>query len=270
LKNLVNNKSQLILHQKTNSPGNAIVMRKTPLDDWPDLLPNKSLIIPDVKFMVDFNNQAEATAQKKVFKFFHLRGIHDPFRMDENLLPAMFKSNRANWKRIARGELKLAEIFLRGLKKLGIFDNSMVFVLADHGHPHGVYGRLLPPDLAIRGSFTVSSGIKKVMQSAIPLLLIKDFQAAEKEMKVSDTPTSVGDIAATVFERLGIQGNFPGNSIFKIQGNEPRVRYFYYYNWNIKSWNIQFMPPLIEYKINGHAWLTSSWRNTGQVLKPPK
>jgi hypothetical protein len=245
-----------------------IVKKKKPLGEWLLDLPHRSHNIPDVKFMIDFNNQAEATAQKDVFKFFHLRGIHDPFRMDENLLPVMLKSNRANWKRIARGELKLADIFLRSLEKLGIFDNSMIFVLADHGHPHGIYGRLLPPDLAISVAFAVTPDIEKTMQSAIPLLLIKDFQAAAQEMKISDIPTSVGDIAATVFERLGIQGNFPGNSIFKIQGNESRVRHFYYYDWNIKSWNSQFMPPLIEYKVNGHSWLTSSWTATGQVLKP--
>jgi hypothetical protein len=199
-----------------------------------------------------------------------MRGIHDPFRMDENFQPAMLASTRANWKRIAAGELKLADIFLKSLKKLEIFDDALIFVLADHGHPHGLYGRILPPDLASGVSEVNAPDLEKVLQAGIPLLLVKDMHAEEKELIVSDVPVSLGDIAATVFDRVGIQGNFPGKSIFRTQENESRSRHFFYYNWNLKSWDDQYMPELIEYEVNGHSWLTSSWKATGRVLKATK
>jgi hypothetical protein len=220
--------------------------------------------------MLDFIYLAEATSTKDVFKFFHMRGIHDPFRMDENLLPVMFKSNRANWKRIARGQLKLVDVFLSGLKKLDIFNDSLIFVLADHGHPHGLYGRILPPDLAANATADIPADMVKVLPSALPLLLVKDIQAADKEMKISDAPVSVGDIAATVFEQMGIQGNSPGQPVSSIKENESRIRHYYYYDWNLKSWNNQFLPDFKEYEVNGHSWLASSWRATGRVFKAPK
>ncbi len=234
------------------------------------LLPPGHSSVPDVSFMINFLLKAKVTGANDVFKFYHLRGIHDPFRMDENMLPAVLPSTRASWKRIAIGELKLVNVFLIGLRRLGIFDDALIFVLADHGHPHGIYGRLLPPDLAAGQAAEITPALQRVMPGGIPLLLVKDVAAPAGKMAVTDAPVSLQDIAATVFNRMGIRGSFPGRSIFTVGENEPRTRKFHYYDWNFKSWDDQFMPDMHVYEVNGHSWLDTSWQASGRVLRPAK
>jgi len=234
------------------------------------LFPPQSESVPDVKFIIQFLNQVQAATPGDVFKFFHLHGVHDPFRMDENFLPVELEPNRTSWKNLARGEIKLARFFLNGLKKQGIFNHSLIFVMADHGHPRGLYGRTLPPDLALRGSGEIPKELEGVLQSGIPLLLIKDIDAPQEGMRTSDAPVSLTDIAATIFDRLQISGNFPGKSIFHIRENEQRQRRFLYYSFTLDDWDNQFLPDLFEYEVNGHAWFASSWKATGRVFKTPR
>jgi arylsulfatase A-like enzyme len=163
--------------------------------------------------------------------------------------------------------LKLVRVFFRLLKSLGVFDNSLIIVMGDHGHPRGKLGRFLPHGL---GTFeappaNIPTG---VIEGATPLLLVKRFSAGG-EMNISDAPVSIADIAKTVFAELRIASDCPGESIFNVAESARRPRHFYFYTWSRDDWKSEYLPPLVEYQVDGHSWLNGSWRSTGRILNRP-
>ncbi|HUU05487.1 MAG TPA: sulfatase-like hydrolase/transferase [Patescibacteria group bacterium] len=231
------------------------------------LLPKNSLKIPDVNFIYRAVHLSSAYRQPTVFKFYHLMGVHSPFRMNENLDPENMPATRTNWKRLVRGELKLVKIFLSLLSELEIYDDALILVMGDHGHPRGDFGRVLPADLAgaEAGPSPLPAG---VIESATPLLMAKR-RNSRGDLKISDAPVSVADIAKTIFSELQIETTCPGESIFNIPETVPRPRYYYYYTWTLNDWKSEYLPPLYEYLVDGHSWLTQNWRFTGRVLRRP-
>lgn len=220
----------------------------------------------DVMFMSGFLKKAVVMNEKNVFKFYHLRGLHEPIRINANLEPVNLPVNRANLVDMARGELKLVHFFLEGLREMGVYDKALIFILGDHGHPYGVYGIRLPADMtAIRsGVGTVPKG---VLESGIPLLLVKR-PGIQDDLEINDAPASLADIPATVFDELGLGRVGTGEPLFQIPADRPRERRFLYYYWKHSDWLDRYLPELIEYRVIGNSWLTSSWQATGKVFKP--
>ncbi|MBN2345603.1 MAG: sulfatase-like hydrolase/transferase [Candidatus Aminicenantes bacterium] len=228
---------------------------------------NASLKIPDVNFVYRAIHSISARRRKPVFKFYHLMGVHPPWRMDENFEPARLAPTRANWKRIVRGELKLVRIFFSLLADHGLFDRSLILLMGDHGHPRGQLGRVFPERWKHDpgGPGTVPD---TVIAAANPLLLAKPFHS-RGGLEISDAPVSLGDIAKTVFSELRIAADCPGESIFTVPETAARPRWFYFYTWTRDDWRNWYLPPFSEFRVDGHSWLRSSWRATGRVLRRP-
>jgi hypothetical protein len=167
---------------------------------------------------------------------------------------------------MARGELKLVHLFLEGLRELGAYDNSLIFVLGDHGHPYGVYGLRLPSAMTDihSGGEAIPNG---VLESGIPLLLVKR-PGSQGNLEINDAPATLADVSATVFNDLGLGRVGMGEPLFQIPVDRPRERRYLYYYWKHSDWLNRYFPDLIEYRVNGNCWLTSSWRATGKVFKP--
>lgn len=259
-------KNRLLRKAAADRTGQGILDKKWRVNAR-SLLPKTGRQIPDVNFVFRAVQLSSAYRQAPVFKFYHWLGVHDPFIMNENLEPEAIKASRANWKRLVRGELKLVKIFFSLLADLGVFDDALILVMGDHGHPRGVYGRVLPPDLAGRETSPVAIPAG-VIESATPLLLAKRSNA-HGDLKISDAPVSVADIAKTVFSELQIDADCPGESIFNIPETATRSRNYYYYTWTINDWKSEYLPPLVEYRVDGHCWLSRSWQATGRILRRP-
>lgn len=251
------------------SAGTAKLLRKkqkkSNLNISRGYLPKGSLMIPDVNFMHQAIVSSTAGTVPTAFKYYHLLGIHAPFRMNENLEPEPLRHTRANCKRLVRGELKLVKIFFMLLKNLKIFDDALIIVMGDHGHPLGKLGRVLPPEFRELKTFSNNIPVG-VVEAATPLFLAKRFHSSG-EMKISDAPVSVADIAKTIFVELRIATDCPGESIFNVPESAARARLFYYYTWSRNDWESEYLPPLIEYRVNGHSWLDKSWQATGRILR---
>ena len=89
-------------------------------------------------------NEAKVEKGKRYFKFFHLKGLHNPIDMNEKLEYVKMKINRKNLKIFAKGVIKILHLFLKKIKSLGIFKQSMIFIVADHGNAWGSYGLKIP------------------------------------------------------------------------------------------------------------------------------
>jgi arylsulfatase A-like enzyme len=175
---------------------------------------------------------------------------------------------RANMLRQGTGMLKIAATILERLKQLKVYDNSLIFIVGDHGS--GVadakinvspYGNNFNKSGPYKGNFRSFKAI------GIPLILVKRINATG-ELKTSDAPVSLGDIPQTVVEELGLEASFPGKSMFRVEENEDRERI--YRAFVGPQENVEYLAPLYEYAVRGFSWDDTSWRETGNIYYAPK
>jgi hypothetical protein len=167
-------------------------------------LKNRNLFSPaafrrnmDVRFIDAMLAESRLADVRGTFKFYHLGGVHAPLNLNEKLAFRKMTVNRRNYIRSATASLKLMGLFLDELRRLGIYDNSMILIVGDHGAGFQGQRFVLQPGMPVEGD-----GEDIVTQSfrvaALPLILVKP-PAARGALKVSDQPVSLADIPATVF-----------------------------------------------------------------------
>ena len=87
----------------------------------------------DVTFINRMIPSSAIMKNADVFKFYHLNGIHLQLMMTEDLEYEQQMPTREAMKRQGTGVLKIAAIFLERLKQLKVFDDSLIFIVGDHG-----------------------------------------------------------------------------------------------------------------------------------------
>jgi hypothetical protein len=86
-----------------------------------------------IVFMRELADQLNVSSEQPTFKYLHTYGSHPPVRFDERLQYAEMTNSRENYRKQAKGNLRLVEGFLDSLKRFAAYDNTMLFVIADHG-----------------------------------------------------------------------------------------------------------------------------------------
>lgn len=212
-----------------------------------------------IRFFDRMLNEAHAVDVKAAFKFYHLMIPHIPLVLDRDLRYEMREVNRENYRKYAAAAVRLMGIFLEKLKRIGIYDDSLVVIVGDHGAGyqgqsfHWQEGMPTP-----RGAKLVSHPSQV---SALPLVLVKPLHA-RGALKVSDAPVSLGDIPATVFAGLGMEARVPGTPMPALDAAAGRQRRFMVYaGRDIFS----FFGDMTEYFVTGYAWLAESWHASGKV-----
>ena len=186
-------------------------------------------------------DEVEVTTDKPMFKLIHLSGAHVPYFLDSAL-----EWNEAGYLEQAAGSLLPIKNLLEELKQAGVYDDSLILIMGDHGNnnPVGSYG------------FPLSN-------YSHPLLLAKAVGQRYDEMQISSAPVTLGDIPRTIADETGLDWSYPGVSLF---GDIPenRTRTYYYYTWNHESWAMPYMPTFYEFEVTGPANLVGSWNYIGQ------
>lgn len=196
------------------------------------------------KDLVTFNenvDKVEITTNKPLFKLIHLSGAHVPYSLDSSL----------NWDQVdyleqAAGSLLPVKNLLEELKNAGVYDDSLILIMGDHGNN----------DKEGPDNFPLSN-------YARPLLLAKAMGQRYDEMQISSAPVTLSDIPLTIASETGIDSSYPGYSIFGIIP-QNRARFYYYYTWNHENWAMEYMPTFYEFEVTGPAKLTTSWKYIGQ------
>ena len=173
---------------------------------------------------VDYYNNLKSRINfidKPIYKYLHLIGVHPGARMNKNIT----YNPSASLLDTAIGNLNLTEYILAQLKAQNVYDNSMIFIIADHGlSPTNAYKRY-----------------------SRPIILFKNYNTVQNDMKISDAHVSLGDIPNTIFDILGKPLNPNGLSIVK---NIPANREieFCTYSWLKQNRNSALaknqLPPL--------------------------
>lgn len=244
---------------------------------------SESILDPDTQsnldFVADILLRSKTSHEEPVFKLFHISGAHPPFRINENLQIVSLTYGRAAYKAQSAGALKIARTFLNTLRDIEAYDNSLIFIVGDHGGgAFGNFGIHFGQSDDVKISKEPKLVSDRIVAAGIPLLLVKPIMA-KGEMKVSDAPVSLSDIPQTIVSELGIPEEYPGRSVFEVTPLENRQRRFLFYEWTREywDWGKDFLPVMDEYIITGFSWLNQSWVPTYrkftsqgvQITEPP-
>ena len=183
------------------------------------------------------------------YNYFHLAGAHGPLQFDENCgYVGVQEITYENQRRQLACAMLQVERLIHSLKRLGIYDQTMIVVNGDHGTPG------LPSS---RASGTTGPISDFLIGTASTLVLIKPTHA-RGPLKVSTAQASIGDIPATVADALGLNKRFPGESLFRLDGRD-RDRPYLMYDEGERVSRLQALPNLRRYHVRGNLFDPHSW-----------
>ena len=217
-------------------------------------------------FLRDLNQNISADRERPVYKLLHLMLSHNPMITTNSceyaggVLPTVRETV------IVQAGCGLAEVIrlLEQMKRLGIYDDATIILMADHG-------AWVPPSrLRVKRNAAgqpVASINPSIVALAAPLLAIKEA-GASGPLRISTAPTWVPDIAPTIASLGGFTANYPGPSALDIAPDVDRERPFYYYQYSRGEWTADYLSPIREFIIKGSVFDTSAWHRSARF--PPR
>ncbi len=180
------------------------------------------------------------------YKLIHFQGAHFPYNITENGEYSAEETDRIT---ASKGSLTIAYEYLEELKKVGKYEDTVIFIFADHGET------ILVPDLESHTKPNVN-----------PIMFYKPAGVGEDEaFNISEAPISLKNLFPTVIAELG--GEYSdigaGRTITEIGEDEEITREFYY---SIRDYSYEdevYTPH--KYIIEGDSRLAESWIYVGPV-----
>jgi hypothetical protein len=194
------------------------------------------------------------------YTLFHSFVTHGPVRMDKNCT-VLNVTEAALYDRAMYARCGLSQFtrLLKKLKSLGVYDNTMIILSADHGagwssddHKEAFSSTIIPLD---------------VPGYASAALAIKPFEE-RGALKESLAPASLLDIPITILAAEGIKELaitdtlYPPRDLLSLPQNEKRTREYLHYSWQHKYWHEDTLPPITSYTIKGSLKKPESWPST--------
>ena len=196
----------------------------------------------DAVFYQELVNQGLSLVENNQFQFIHLRGVHMPNSLLEDLTIAE-DPREAGIITEAKASLRILREYCDQLKALGVYDNTCIVITADHG------------------SYDRSMGT--------PIFLVKGFDS-RGPLSVSDVPVSHENLMATVAEELSLNiAKQYGISVFDVtrENAEPR-RYFRYDALEFGIMATGHTSPIVEYMVLPEGNSPENFIFTGKVFTP--
>lgn len=187
---------------------------------------------PDNKVFLEQMNQASIQySNKKQFKYIHIDGAHAPFQYNINVE----KIKDATYQTSVEASMTIVDQYLNKLKKAGVYDNSIIIIMADHGYDNS-------SDEIINSYFYRQN----------PMFFVKGINENHSLMQ-SKAPVSFVDLNLC-YRRL-LDGN-RGTDVFDYKEGDNRIRRWLYYEGG--------NGPIIEYEQSEEAWRRETLYATGR------
>ncbi|MFQ5760387.1 MAG: sulfatase-like hydrolase/transferase, partial [Acidiferrobacterales bacterium] len=201
-----------------------------------------------------------------VYKYFHLMNAHSPQVVDGrcNYVGGVLPRNRQTVTVQSKCSLDAVIKVLEKMKALGIYDDSLIILMADHGAGIDPYD--LKPAVTENGDNAVAIP-PLIVSMATPLMAIK-APGVSGPLQISTAPASLIDTAATVNAILGLGDVFAGRSILELRPDERRVRGYYFHAWRRKDFSSDYVGPIQEYIVEGSVYDSAAWRKGVRFLAP--
>ena len=166
------------------------------------------------------------TTNDKCVRIHHIEGGHVPLQYNKQVE----KIEDATYEDNVDACLTICDQFIKRLKESGVYDNSAIVILADHGYKDDEW------DLRYRMN---------------PVLLVKGIGDKGDELKVDSTPVSYANLADAMVK---LMDGASADGLFDEYVTEVRkfLRYRYLYE--------EYM---VEFKVTGRADDIESMHNTG-------
>ncbi len=146
----------------------------------------------------------------KCFKFIHLEGAHAPFRYDKDVNVIEDGTYEQN----IEACITLADTYLEKLKAGGVYDNSVIIVMADHGYNgYDVHGR------------------------QDPFLMIKGI-GEKHELQISKSPVSFEDLQLAYTRLLD---GAKADRVFDWKEGDQRERRFLWFEYTKENYMVEYM-----------------------------
>ena len=87
-------------------------------------------------------------------------------------------------------------------------------------------------------------------------------------MRISEAPSAISDIPATIVDTLGLKNPFPGTSALKLDEHAPRPRQFAVYPWSSTEWKADFFPYMDIFTVDGSATDGRAWKTEEPIYAP--
>lgn len=155
----------------------------------------------NVSFYRALQTEPITQTNEKCFKFIHIEGGHTPFRYDENVNiveNATYESN-------VEASVTITKTWLEKLKEAGVYDNTAIIVMSDHGYTEEGEGSTLPRHN--------------------PILFVKGINE-KHEFEVSNAPISYEDLQEAYTRLRAGKG---GEEVFDAKEGDVRKRRYLYY-----------------------------------------
>lgn len=170
--------------------------------------------------------------QRNVFQFIHTEGAHLPWVYDENVI----NRGTTSYNDSVKATITTMKAYIERLKNNGIYDNSVIIIMADHG---------ITDDMDYPSNLTRQN----------PILLIKGINE-KHELIRNDLPISQMDLMTAYLELL--DGKQSGELFSDIK--KPRTRTVLIHNTDMN---------LTEYVTDGKATEYDKFKPTGNVYPYP-
>ncbi len=218
--------------------------------------------------LTELTRRSRARKDAPVFKAYHFAGAHIPLH-DYGGSGEPVEYNRANYLRVYSHLLMSAAEYLARLKEIGVYDDTMIFILGDHGSGRAS-DLLVPPRRS--GDFPGGStpaarddDFQLWKARALPLLLAKPF-GARGSLRESRAPASLGDLPKTIAIAAGVDRPLPGQGLFDVPEDAGRSRTYASFAWSGRR--SDYVQPITLYSVTGPVWLDESWERIKE-LPPP-
>lgn len=202
--------------EQTQGQHNAFVDESNPLYTW------------DLGAFDAHMQEEEVTCQAAdCFKYYHLQGGHVPFLYDADLNAA----ENSSYQEVLQANIKLIGHFLQKLKQAGVYDNSVIIIMSDHGfdaqNETSAYGRQNPV------FFVKGIGDSHPLQTSLVPASYEDLQDAY----------------------IRLLDGAKGEAIFPYQQGEKRERRYIFYENTDHT--------MYEWFQTGPAWKFDEYRESG-------
>ena len=209
-------------------------------------------------FLRQLRDSISVEREAPVYKFIHLMLSHNPMVTNENCEYAgqVLPTARSAVKNQARCGLAEVVSLLEKMKELGIYDNTTIILMADHGAwvaPQGLTDRAGPDGI------NIVKNNPEIVALALPLMAIKQ-PGASGPLQTSLAFSWIPDTPATIASIMGLDTDFEGHSVFDLPAEQPRERRHYSYTYNYSEWTADYLAPMQELIVNGSALDSAAWR----------
>lgn len=233
-----------------------------------------SHMVPDgIKQIISTENQFEAgtfvnqgptvfatNRQVRVFKYFHFKGAHSPLTVNEKLefTSQVFAFSRQNYINQAKANLLALGQFFEKLRAAGIYKDSIIAIVGDHGSGDSP-GLYIEPPGASRKPYRLEGtkrNFRRDKARAIPLVLVKGA-GQSSPLEISNAPVALTDLPATITAELGLVSASGGHSMFELDATESRTRFHGAFEFSPNKQS--YVDDITLYRIEGNSWSNESW-----------